>query len=181
MDSKSLVVGDIVHLRYGEIVNFDGVVLNSNQLTVTEDGLTSDSAERRKEEANATNVGKHPDPILLKSMCITGGEGKAMVLAVGQNTQLDWMKMRVGVFDKYDFSDDTSTSILGKDNFKISNEPWNTQFRLGIGFFLVILIAAVVRLVIDDDDDSPSIPVKVAEAILVATILFTITLYSYME
>lgn len=89
--------------------------------------------------------------------------------------------MRVGVFDKYDFSDDTSTSILGKDNFKISNEPWKTQFRLGIGFFLVILIAAVVRLVIDDDDDSPSIPVKVAEAILVATILFTITLYSYME
>ena len=98
-----LHVGDIMHLKYGMEIPVDGIVLQCNQLTTNEAAMTGESDERRKEtfetcmqrkrEKNAegfdkTNVDKAdahslPSPLILSGTAVASGEGKMIVVMVG--------------------------------------------------------------------------------------------------
>ena len=92
-----------MHLKYGMEIPVDGIVLQCNQLTTNEAAMTGESDERRKEtfetcmqrkrEKNAegfdkTNVDKAdahslPSPLILSGTAVAGGEGKMIVVMVG--------------------------------------------------------------------------------------------------
>lgn len=72
------MVGDIVHLSIGDQVPADGVVTESNSLTVDESQMTGESEPKKK----------GPDEPFLMSGCkIADGGGKMMIVAVGMNTE----------------------------------------------------------------------------------------------
>lgn len=129
-----------------------------------------------KQEASSDNLGYNPDPFLFKNTNITSGVGKAMVLAVGSNSQVDSTTLP-GLSLEHD-----AEGILGfPKQGNVMVEPWNTQFRLSMLFFWVFFIAAVVQQIIKGDDGGLAACAYVAEALLVASILCLITVYSYLE
>lgn len=95
-----LHVGDIVHLKGGLVVPVDGLVLSANELMISEAAMTGESDALRKDkmeaclERRAELVGeKHdihslPSPIILSGTCIESGEGKMIVLMVGEFSAL---------------------------------------------------------------------------------------------
>lgn len=76
---KELVVGDIAHVKYGDLLPADGIVLQSNDLKVDESSLTGESDLIRKDPEH--------DPILLSGTHVMEGSGKMLVTAVGVNSQ----------------------------------------------------------------------------------------------
>lgn len=90
VDDKELVVGDIIFLQEGQRVPADARIITSNNLRVDEAVLTG--------EAHATE--KHSDPIthqtslgdqnnmLFKGTYILAGSGKAIVTAIGADTEI---------------------------------------------------------------------------------------------
>lgn len=101
-----LHVGDVMHLKYGQVIPVDGLVITCNQLTTNEAAMTGESDERRKEtidtclarrnelgEVDYKKVDKAdshqlPSPLLLSGTSIAGGEGKMLVIMVGEFSAL---------------------------------------------------------------------------------------------
>lgn len=103
-----LHVGDIVQLEYGMLIPVDGVLLGGNQILCDEAAMTGESDEIKKEvfakcirikhekeaDVNKTTVAKisrkHdlPSPILMSGTSISQGEGKMVVVMVGDDSCL---------------------------------------------------------------------------------------------
>lgn len=94
-----------MHLEYGIVIPVDGIVLSCNQLTTNEAAMTGESDERRKEpmeicvESRArkaqednkkTGHESHsiPSPVLLSGTSVAGGDGKMLVVMVGESSAL---------------------------------------------------------------------------------------------
>lgn len=86
MDTETLVVGDIIFIGTGETIPADCLVIESNDLSCSEAALTGEPEGIHKEPATAENFGSLPDPFLLQSSLVEKGTCKAIVLAVGDNT-----------------------------------------------------------------------------------------------
>merc|ERR1712066_722399 len=74
-----LVVGDIIQVKYGDLLPADGIILQSNDLKIDEFSLTGESDQVKK--------GKDEDPMLLSGTHVMEGSGKILVTAVGINSQ----------------------------------------------------------------------------------------------
>jgi Ca2+-transporting ATPase len=82
------VVGDIVILQSGDMVPADSVVIDNNEISSNESGLTGEPKDMRKS--------KRGDPFLLSSCLLTEGEGcRAMVVGIGMNSQ--WGKIKANL------------------------------------------------------------------------------------
>jgi len=99
-----LHVGDIVHLKVGDVVPVDGLLIQSNQLTTNEAAMTGESDERRKETLeiclerlaengavdykNVDKMESHliPSCFILSGTNIASGEGKMLSIMVGENS-----------------------------------------------------------------------------------------------
>ena len=86
VDSEELVVGDIIEIGTGETVPADVLVLESNDCTASEAALTGEPDGLPKEAATEGNLTTKPDPFMLQSSLCEKGTAKALVLAVGDNT-----------------------------------------------------------------------------------------------
>merc|ERR1712203_643137 len=74
-----LTVGDIVQVKYGDLLPTDGIVIQSNDLKIDESSLTGESDQVTK--------GVNTDPMLLSGTHVMEGSGKVVVPAVGINSQ----------------------------------------------------------------------------------------------
>ncbi|XP_068450002.1 plasma membrane calcium-transporting ATPase 1-like [Clinocottus analis] len=74
-----IVGGDIAHVKYGDLIPADGVLIQSNDLKLDESPMTGESDLVKK------SVDK--DPILLSGTHVMEGSGKMLVVAVGENSQ----------------------------------------------------------------------------------------------
>ncbi|XP_023334000.1 plasma membrane calcium-transporting ATPase 1 isoform X2 [Eurytemora carolleeae] len=74
-----LVVGDIILVKYGDLLPADGLVIQSNDLKVDESSLTGESDQVKK--------GVSCDPMVLSGTHVMEGSGKVLVSAVGVNSQ----------------------------------------------------------------------------------------------
>jgi magnesium-transporting ATPase (P-type) len=87
-------VGDIVNVKYGSQLFVDGILIQSQQLAMDEAAITGEQDEMRKEsvqrclevQAEGQGFGNDPSPILLSGSSVTMGEGKMLVLTVGEST-----------------------------------------------------------------------------------------------
>ncbi|CAF3808720.1 unnamed protein product [Rotaria sordida] len=85
---KDIVVGDICQIKYGDLLPVDGVVVQSNDLKVDESSLTGEIDLIKKDESE--------DPFLLSGTHIMEGNGKMLVLAVGEHSQMGIIKKLLG-------------------------------------------------------------------------------------
>ncbi|MBI3983748.1 cation-transporting P-type ATPase [Candidatus Microgenomates bacterium] len=89
IDSRELVVGDLVLLREGEKVAADGRLITAADLSVDESSLTGESLPVNKHPAGLSR----PNPIyqqtnmIWSGSLILGGRGEVCVTATGQQTQ----------------------------------------------------------------------------------------------
>lgn len=74
-----IVVGDIIMVKYGDLLPADGLILNSNDLKIDESSLTGESDQVKK--------GVMSDPMVLSGTHVMEGSGKVLVTAVGVNSQ----------------------------------------------------------------------------------------------
>ncbi|KAI6222385.1 Calcium-transporting ATPase [Aphelenchoides fujianensis] len=79
VNPKKLVVGDVVQVKYGDLLPADGVIVQSHDLRLDEASLTGET----------DHVKKAPDgdPVLLSGTHVMEGSGKMVVTAVGVNSQ----------------------------------------------------------------------------------------------
>lgn len=93
-------MGDIVHLQGGLVVPVDGLVLTANELMISEAAMTGESDALRKDKLEAClerkaelagekhDIHSLPSPIILSGTSIESGEGKMIVLMVGEFSAL---------------------------------------------------------------------------------------------
>lgn len=86
VDSEELVVGDIITLEQGDTVPADCLILDCNELACNESALTGEAEAMIKEPLTKDNFRYNPCPFLLQGSLVEEGSGKAIVLAVGDNT-----------------------------------------------------------------------------------------------
>uniref|UniRef100_A0A8C4XYJ0 Calcium-transporting ATPase n=1 Tax=Gopherus evgoodei TaxID=1825980 RepID=A0A8C4XYJ0_9SAUR len=84
-----IVVGDIVHIKYGDLLPADGVLLQGNDLKMDESSLTGESDHVKK-----TSSG---DPMLLSGTHVMEGSGRMIITAVGVNSQMGIILTLLGV------------------------------------------------------------------------------------
>lgn len=98
-----LHVGDIVNLKDGLVVPVDGLAFQTSELLINEAAMTGESDERRKEILEICQFRRQqriqdgekekdahalPSPLILSGTSIESGEGKMIVLMVGENSAL---------------------------------------------------------------------------------------------
>ena len=86
VDSEELVVGDLIHLEQGDTVPADCVIVECQELACNESSLTGEPEPMLKEALCQENFRHNPCPFLLQGSLVETGSGKAVVLAVGDNT-----------------------------------------------------------------------------------------------
>ena len=107
LNPDALQVGDIVHLKTGDVVPVDGICVKSNQMLTNEAAMTGESDERRKEplevckeikedflsKNGSKKIGKEdahacPSPIVLSGTSVENGSGVMLVTVVGESSAL---------------------------------------------------------------------------------------------
>ncbi len=83
VDEKFLTIGDIVILREGDIVPADIKLIHADDFSVNESQLTGESAPVSKNE-NA----KNDTSLVFAGSIIEKGDGKGVIFAIGNDTQL---------------------------------------------------------------------------------------------
>jgi Ca2+-transporting ATPase len=77
--SNEVLVGDIVVIETGNKIPADGILIESDSITIEQSLFTGETIEASKDEKN--------DPFLIGGTFVVEGKGKLFVLAVGRNTQ----------------------------------------------------------------------------------------------
>ena len=107
LNPDQLQVGDIVHLKTGDLIPVDGICVKSNQILPNEAAMTGESDERRKEplevckklkatfleENGGKKIGKEDShaiasPIFLSGTSVENGSGVMLVTVVGDSSAL---------------------------------------------------------------------------------------------
>lgn len=83
-----VVVGDVVQVKYGDLLPADGMLIASNDLQIDESSLTGESDHVKK------SIDK--DPSLLAGTHVMEGSGKMIVTAVGPNSASGIIFMLLG-------------------------------------------------------------------------------------
>ena len=88
INSNSIVVGDVLLLRAGDMIPADCLIIESNELHVNEASLTGESYPVRKQEGKLddnTELSKRTN-CLWEGTNIVSGNAKALVMQTGNNT-----------------------------------------------------------------------------------------------
>lgn len=86
---SEIVVGDVLQIKYGDLLPADGILIQSNDLRLDESSLTGESNEVKKSDSF--------DPMLLSGTQVMEGSGKMLVTAVGLNSQAGIILSLLGV------------------------------------------------------------------------------------
>jgi Ca2+ transporting ATPase len=99
IDSKELVVGDILLFNLGDMFGVDGAIISGSEVRIDESAVTGESNEIKKipfEEIKHGSKQKNQNfleekfcvvnPLLISGTKVVDGSGQMLVLAVGDNT-----------------------------------------------------------------------------------------------
>jgi magnesium-transporting ATPase (P-type) len=87
--SEDLVVGDIIFITLGDVIPADLLVIESNNIKIDESSLTGESepvAKETFEDCITNSFKKNISPIILAGTDCIEGNGKAMVIGVGEKS-----------------------------------------------------------------------------------------------
>ena len=100
LTSDDLLVGDLISVTYGDVVSADLILVEGNGIKMDESALTGESDAMKKEPYQKClelkkKKEKVPSPIILSGTHCIEGNGKAIVLAVGDHSQKGIIKRTV--------------------------------------------------------------------------------------
>jgi calcium-translocating P-type ATPase len=134
VSTHDLVVGDVVMLSTGDILPADGVILGRNDLAINEKMLTGETVMKKKTTDYDLGGNKvNTSPFLYAGTQVQEGEGRMMVLAVGENTYQGHMEAKMAEAEK-------GRSILQKKLDNMTDLITNVSMYVSIA--LVVILAA---------------------------------------
>ena len=88
--ASQLVIGDIILLKKGDVIQADARMVSQENLSVKESALTGESVPvfKKTEVLSEDTLMADQRNMLFKGTMVTTGSGKAIVIATGANTQL---------------------------------------------------------------------------------------------
>ena len=100
LTSDDLLVGDLIAINYGDVVSADLFLVDGHGIKMDESALTGESDAMKKESFQKCielkkRGEKVPSPIILSGTHCIEGNGKAIVLAVGDHSQKGIIKRTV--------------------------------------------------------------------------------------
>jgi Ca2+-transporting ATPase len=102
LDSKDVTIGDVIFLEAGNRIPADGRLLESSGLQVNEAGLTGESVPSSKKTPPIPKGAALADRenMVYAGTMVVHGSGKAVVTAIGQNTEIGQIAEMVKSADK---------------------------------------------------------------------------------
>ncbi|KAL0218951.1 hypothetical protein P9112_004604 [Eukaryota sp. TZLM1-RC] len=146
----SLLVGDLVVLRSGDVISCDGLVVSSSQLTIDESSMTGESDAVNK---SATK------PFLLAGTTVINGSGTMLVTGVGESTEYGNLLTGLSLNEKQSTPLQAKLTKLATDIGKI-----------GIAFALLTFFALLIPFVfnLQEEHDLPFIMANFTNFLVVA-------------
>jgi P-type E1-E2 ATPase len=87
IDSQELLVGDILIVQIGDMMQVDGLLIEGSEVTMDESSITGESEMITK--VTASQITRNEGScFILSGSKIMDGSGKVLVCAVGPNTQM---------------------------------------------------------------------------------------------
>ena len=80
-------MGDVILIETGKTVPADCVLIQSNDLSLSESVITGESEPVYKANVTQENYSSNPSPFIMQSTLVEQGDGRAIVCAVGEHTQ----------------------------------------------------------------------------------------------
>jgi len=168
--SDDLLVGDLIMINYGDIMAADILLIEGNGIKMDESALTGESDAMKKEKyekcKELLNKGeqKIPSPLILSGTNCIEGNGKGIVIAVGEHSQKGIIRRTV------DNAQENSQTPLEAKLEKIAEL---------IGYFgmiagVVTLIALMIRFIINFIKDSKDYKKNSRVEIVMTEILFNL-------
>lgn len=145
IDSEELVVGDIIDIGTGETIPADCLVLEANNCSCSEAALTGEPDGLTKEPVNEVNIHTDPNPFLLQSSLCEKGTAKAIVLAVGDNTNQGKAGLSMNI--------ESESTPLQQKLDRIAIGIGKMGMMVAILTFIAICIQAIVGVVKDDEKE----------------------------
>ena len=117
IDTKEIVVGDLVYVRYGDSIPVDGVVVRASDFEVNEASLTGEPDDLKKNAAT---------PFVFTGTGCMKGSGLVLALAVGSGTHVGRLKVELELVQAIQdyaatnpgdisFTEGTVISVISKD------------------------------------------------------------------
>lgn len=86
ISNEDLLVGDLLLLKIGDIIDVDGLLVGNDTVKVDESSVNGESTLANKTECFIDKNGKYSTPILLSGTEVQDGKGKMIVCAVGEDS-----------------------------------------------------------------------------------------------
>jgi len=138
LDSEELVVGDVIELGEGDTVPADCLVVEANELTTNEAALTGEPEAMAKEPLTSDNYRFDPCPFLLQGSLVETGTAKAVVLAVGENTNQGRAGLSMNI-------EEDETPLQNKLD-TIANQIGKFGFAVAILVFIIVCVRTMLRI-----------------------------------
>jgi calcium-translocating P-type ATPase len=145
LDSEQIVVGDVVEIAAGETIPADCLVLAAHDCSCSEAALTGEPDGLPKEPATSDNLASGPDPFLLQASLCEKGTAKALVVAVGNNTNQGRAGLSMNI--------EAESTPLQKKLDRIAEGIGKLGVAVAILTFIAIVISALVAVFKDEDRD----------------------------
>ena len=150
-----IVVGDVMVVKYGDLLPADGIVLSSSDLKIDESSLTGESDQVKKDVKS--------DPMVLSGTHVMEGSGKVLVTAVGINSQAGIIFTLLGAAADEEEKEDKKEKKAGSDVEKgisdevlvlededkslLQNKLTNMAIKIGYGGMAVALLTVLILFV----------------------------------
>lgn len=130
-----VVIGDVLVLAPGCYIPADARLLNSNRLSIDESPLTGESLPIAKnhtfQASNETALGDRLNMVYMGTM-VTGGSGKAMVVATGRYTEIGKIQELVGEAQSPDTPMQKQIDEMGMQLALFSSAICGVVFAVGL-------------------------------------------------
>ncbi|MDR9456942.1 MAG: HAD-IC family P-type ATPase [Salegentibacter sp.] len=153
MPAEEVVPGDVIILKEGSTVPADGRLLERKDLRATEASLTGESmpVEKKTEPVDKDAAIGDRANMVWKGTNIARGEGKAVVTAIGKQTEIGEIARSMGEMKIQDSNFKKKTSKLGKQMAIIAITTALIVFAIGYWYrhliFQDILLVTIATLV----------------------------------
>jgi len=94
IDSKQLLVGDILHIQIGDVMPVDGILMEGSEIQMDESSVTGESDHINKIPALHGEV-QSTSSFMISGSKVMDGSGLMLICAVGPNTQLGKLREKL--------------------------------------------------------------------------------------
>ena len=138
VDSEDLVVGDLIELEQGDTIPADCLIVECQDMATNESVLTGEPEAMLKEAMTNENYRHNPCPFLLQGSLVENGTGKAVVLAVGDNTNQGKAGLSMNI-------EEEQTPLQNKLD-TIANQIGKLGFAVAILVFIIVCVRTMLLI-----------------------------------